>query len=94
MLEGVGGGHKTGRGRAVEGDAMREILHIQAGQAGNQIGSRFWEVISEEHAIGADGRFAPDDGGPRMPRPPPPLYRAALHAPHLPSTASTRGVKG
>ena len=41
---------------------MREILHIQAGQAGNQIGRRFWEVISEEHAIGADGRFAPGEG--------------------------------
>jgi hypothetical protein len=23
---------------------MREIIHIQAGQCGNQIGTRFWEV--------------------------------------------------
>jgi len=23
---------------------MREILHLQAGQCGNQIGSKFWEV--------------------------------------------------
>ena len=24
--------------------AMREIVHIQAGQCGNQIGAKFWEV--------------------------------------------------
>ncbi len=29
--------------------AMREIVHIQAGQCGNQIGAKFWEVISDEH---------------------------------------------
>ena len=26
---------------------MREIVHIQGGQCGNQIGAKFWEVISE-----------------------------------------------
>ena len=36
---------------------MREIVHIQAGQAGNQVGSKFWEVISQEHAISPDGKF-------------------------------------
>jgi len=36
---------------------MREIVHIQAGQAGNQIGSKFWEVISSEHEITPDGQF-------------------------------------
>jgi len=30
---------------------MREIVHIQVGQCGNQIGSKFWQVISEEHGI-------------------------------------------
>jgi hypothetical protein len=25
---------------------MREIVHIQAGQCGNQIGAKFWEVCS------------------------------------------------
>uniref|UniRef100_A0A1B6HTU8 Tubulin beta chain n=1 Tax=Homalodisca liturata TaxID=320908 RepID=A0A1B6HTU8_9HEMI len=35
---------------------MREIVHLQAGQCGNQIGAKFWEVISEEHGIGPDGR--------------------------------------
>ncbi|XP_022114129.1 tubulin beta chain [Pieris rapae] len=36
---------------------MREIVHVQAGQCGNQIGSKFWEVISREHAIGPDGMY-------------------------------------
>nr|AAC37344.1 beta tubulin [Dictyostelium discoideum] len=37
---------------------MREIVQIQAGQCGNQIGSNFWEVISEEHGIQSDGFHA------------------------------------
>jgi len=36
---------------------MREIVHLQAGQAGNQIGAKFWEVISAEHEISANGVF-------------------------------------
>ncbi|KAL7078991.1 hypothetical protein ACQ4LE_001458 [Meloidogyne hapla] len=36
---------------------MREIVHIQAGQCGNQIGSKFWEVISDEHGIQSDGSY-------------------------------------
>lgn len=36
---------------------MREIVHIQAGQCGNQVGTKFWEVISGEHGIGPDGMF-------------------------------------
>ncbi|RWW05309.1 hypothetical protein GW17_00031422 [Ensete ventricosum] len=39
---------------------MREILHIQAGQCGNQIGAKFWEVICDEHAIDATGAYAGD----------------------------------
>ena len=31
--------------------AMRELVHIQGGQCGNQIGAKFWEVISDEHGI-------------------------------------------
>ena len=38
----------------------REIVHIQAGQCGNQIGSKFWEVISDEHGIGQDGIANPE----------------------------------
>ncbi|GAM27371.1 hypothetical protein SAMD00019534_105460 [Acytostelium subglobosum LB1] len=34
---------------------MREIVHLQVGQCGNQIGTKFWEVISEEHGIDHDG---------------------------------------
>ncbi|XP_044271330.1 tubulin beta chain-like [Tribolium madens] len=36
---------------------MREIVHIQIGQAGNNIGSKFWEVISDEHGIDPSGKF-------------------------------------
>ncbi|KAJ6482080.1 Tubulin/FtsZ, GTPase domain-containing protein [Mycena polygramma] len=36
---------------------MREIVHLQTGQCGNQIGARFWEVVSDEHGIGADGVY-------------------------------------
>ncbi|KAK4311848.1 hypothetical protein Pmani_016683 [Petrolisthes manimaculis] len=38
---------------------MREIVHIQTGQCGNQIGSKFWEVISSEHAILPNGNYVP-----------------------------------
>ena len=40
---------------------MREIVHIQAGQCGNQVGTKFWEVISEEHGIDTNGMFTGDD---------------------------------
>ena len=36
---------------------MREIVSIQAGQCGNQIGTRFWETINEEHGIDELGRY-------------------------------------
>lgn len=36
---------------------MREILHIQAGQCGNQIGGKFWEVVCDEHGIDAAGNY-------------------------------------
>ncbi|XP_072324743.1 tubulin beta-4B chain-like [Scyliorhinus torazame] len=39
---------------------MREIVHIQAGQCGNQIGSKFWEVISDEHGIDPQGNYNGD----------------------------------
>lgn len=39
---------------------MREIVHIQAGQCGNQIGSKFWEVISDEHGIDPSGSYRGD----------------------------------
>ncbi|MBA0580557.1 hypothetical protein Gorai_022769, partial [Gossypium raimondii] len=39
---------------------MREILHVQGGQCGNQIGSKFWEVICGEHGVDPTGRYNAD----------------------------------
>lgn len=36
---------------------MREIIHLQTGQCGNQIGGKFWETISSEHGIANDGKY-------------------------------------
>merc|ERR1712179_829103 len=36
---------------------MREIVHVQAGQCGNQIGAKFWEIISDEHGIDPTGAY-------------------------------------
>lgn len=36
---------------------MREIIHISAGQCGNQIGTKFWETICAEHGLDNDGRY-------------------------------------
>lgn len=35
---------------------MREILHVQVGQCGNQIGQKFWETVCKEHGIKPDGQ--------------------------------------
>jgi len=40
---------------------MREIVHIQTGQCGNQIGQKFWETISEEHGINREGMYEGDN---------------------------------
>ena len=34
---------------------MREIVNVQVGQAGNQIGQIFWQTIMDEHQINSDG---------------------------------------
>jgi tubulin beta len=39
---------------------MREIVSLQAGQCGNQIGAKFWELVAGEHGITADGTYAGD----------------------------------
>ncbi|KAK8093884.1 Tubulin beta chain [Apiospora hydei] len=36
---------------------MREIVHLQTGQCGNQIGSAFWQNISAEHGLDSDGQY-------------------------------------
>jgi tubulin beta len=39
---------------------VREIVHLQAGQCGNQIGAKFWEVVSDEHGIDPTGSYHRD----------------------------------
>jgi len=39
---------------------MREIVHLQVGQCGNQIGGKFWAAISEEHGIDPTGSYKGD----------------------------------
>lgn len=39
----------------------RAILCLQVGQCGNQIGSAFWDTISEEHAIDPEGVHTAND---------------------------------
>jgi len=40
---------------------MREIVHLQVGQCGNQIGGKFWQVISDEHGIDPTGVYKGTD---------------------------------
>lgn len=40
---------------------MREIIQIQAGQCGNQIGCKFWETIAQEHGIDSEGFYYGDN---------------------------------
>jgi len=35
----------------------REVVHIQVGQCGNQIGTKFWETIAQEHGLAPDGMY-------------------------------------
>eukprot|EP00002_Diphylleia_rotans_P004455 TRINITY_DN13292_c0_g1_i1.p1 TRINITY_DN13292_c0_g1~~TRINITY_DN13292_c0_g1_i1.p1 ORF type:complete len:444 (+),score=91.16 TRINITY_DN13292_c0_g1_i1:60-1391(+) len=36
---------------------MRKIVHLQVGQSGNQMGAKFWEVISDEHGVDPRGTY-------------------------------------
>jgi len=36
---------------------VREILHIQVGQCGNQIGNRFWQTVVAEHNLSGSGMY-------------------------------------
>ncbi|KNE56344.1 tubulin beta chain [Allomyces macrogynus ATCC 38327] len=40
---------------------MREIVCLAVGQCGNQIGAKFWEVISDEHGIDSSGAYSGDN---------------------------------
>jgi len=39
---------------------VREILHIQVGQCGNQIGNRFWQTVIAEHNLDGGGKYTGD----------------------------------
>jgi len=49
---------------------VREIICLQVGQAGNQVGSRFWEAVFAEHKLDKKGRekakFDPDVHGDKI----------------------------
>jgi len=40
---------------------VREILHIQVGQCGNQIGNRFWQTVIQEHNLDGGGYYKGDN---------------------------------
>jgi tubulin beta len=42
---------------------VREIVHVQVGQCGNQIGNAFWNTMSKEHKLAGDGKFEGDNDG-------------------------------
>ena len=44
----------------IASEAMRELVHVQGGQCGNQIGAKFWEVIADEHGIDPTGTYHGD----------------------------------
>jgi len=39
---------------------VREILHVQVGQCGNQIGNRFWQTVIAEHSLDGSGTYTSD----------------------------------
>jgi tubulin beta len=41
--------------------SSREVLHTQAGQCGNQMGTKFWELVCAVHGIGGDGEYCGDN---------------------------------
>jgi tubulin beta len=36
---------------------LREILHIQTGQCGTQMGTKYWELVCEERRVGFDCEY-------------------------------------
>jgi tubulin beta len=34
---------------------------MKASQCGNQMGTKFWEVVCDEHGIGGDGEYCGDN---------------------------------
>ena len=44
---------------------MREIIHLQLGLCGNQIGNQFWQTVAEEHGLDPNGVFHAPTGSPQ-----------------------------
>jgi tubulin beta len=40
---------------------LRGIAHIQAGQCGSQMGTKFWEVVCNENGKRGDGEYCGDN---------------------------------
>jgi hypothetical protein len=36
-------------------------LHLQAGQSGNQMDTKSWEVVCDKNGIGGDGEYCGDN---------------------------------
>ncbi|CAI2368338.1 unnamed protein product [Moneuplotes crassus] len=36
---------------------MKEIIHLQVGSSGNNVGTDFWQTICEEHSISPEGQY-------------------------------------
>jgi len=36
---------------------VREIIHVQVGQCGNQVGTAFWKAVFKEHDLDDDGKY-------------------------------------
>jgi len=43
---------------------VREIVHVQVGQCGNQVGKAFWETVCTEHKIDTSGSWSAEVGPP------------------------------
>ena len=43
---------------------VREIIHCQVGQCGNQIGNAFWVTMMDEHHLDNSGKFKDDPNKP------------------------------
>jgi hypothetical protein len=49
------------RAPRLQAASSREIVHMQAGQSGSQMGTEFYRVLCDEHGIGGDGEYYSDN---------------------------------
>ena len=40
---------------------MREVIQVSIGQCGINLGTKFWEVLNEEHGVAMDGEYKGDN---------------------------------